>query len=123
MDESQPLPLQPPKLSVHLERADDRVRIVSAQRQWGGAAFLLVWLCGWTIGCVVLLGAVLVQRNLYMFLFAVPFWAAEIFVFCLVGTMIASRETLLLDQTGVNYVWQVWGWPVSRRKVPLSETI
>lgn len=116
-------PLEPKRLSVRIERSAGRLRLVSAQRQWAGAAFLLVWLTGWTFGCVVLLGVVIAYFSFFMLLFAIPFWAAELFVFSLVGTMIASREVFELNSDGLAYRWTVWGWPVSRRHVPLSEIV
>ena len=118
-----PSPAEPAKLSVQLERGLDRLRIVSARRQWGAAAFLLVWLSGWTLGCIVLLGAVIFQFSFFLLLFAIPFWAAELFVFSLVGMMIASREEVTLDQEGLAYRWTVWRWPVARRRIPLGETV
>lgn len=114
-------PKEPQKLSVQLERSPDCVRLVNSKRQWGVAGFLLVWLCGWTIGCVVLLGAVITNFSFFMLLFAVPFWAAEFFVASLVGTMIASREEFVLNGDGARYRWTVFGFPTRRRHTPLGE--
>lgn len=114
-------PPEPKRLSVRLERGLDRLRLVSAKRQWGGAAFLILWLTGWTFGCIMLLGLVITQFSFFTLLFAVPFWAAEVFVFFLVGSMIASREELILDANGLAYRWTLWRLPVSRRRIPLAE--
>lgn len=116
-------PLEPKRQSVRLERGPGRLRLVSAQRQWAAAAFLLVWLTGWTLGCIMLVGAVIVDFSFFMLLFAIPFWAAELFVFSLVGTMIASKEVITFDADGLAYRWTVWGWPISHRHVPLAEIV
>jgi hypothetical protein len=97
--------------------------LVSAKRQWGSAAFLIFWLTGWTFGCIMLAGLVITQLSFFILLFAIPFWAAELFVFSLVGSMIASREQVVLDADGLAYRWTIWRLPVSRRRIPLSEIV
>jgi hypothetical protein len=116
-------PPEPKRLSVRLDRGLDRLRLVSAKRQWAAAAFLILWLTLWTFGCIMLLGLVIAQFSFFTLLFAVPFWAAELFVFSLVGSMIASREEVVLDADGLAYRWTIWRLPVKRRRVPLSEIV
>jgi len=116
-----PSPLEPPKLSVQVQRAADQVRIVNARRHWGVAAFLLLWLTIWTIGCIALASVVITQFSFFMLMFALPFWVAEIVVLVILGTMIAAREEFLLDSAGVSYRYSIFGLTASRRIVPLSE--
>jgi hypothetical protein len=114
-------PAEPQRLSVHVQRAGDSITLINTQRQWAIAAFLMVWLTGWTVGCVFLLGALLSKFSLVMLLFALPFLAAWLVVASILGGMIASRETLTLEEEGATYRRTVFGLPVAYRKVPLRE--
>lgn len=51
----------------------------------------IFWLISWTFGCLMLAGMVITKFSLFKLVFAIPLWAVELFVFSLVGTMIASR--------------------------------
>jgi hypothetical protein len=115
------VPKEPKRMSVRFRRIGDRAELVNTKRQWGSAAFLLLWLTGWTAGCVMLLGVVIFQFNFVMLLFALPFWAAWFFVASMVANMIASREELLLDEQGASYLRTVFGITVARRTVPLGD--
>lgn len=110
-----------PKLSVQFERIGDGVRIVNAKRHWAIAAFLMLWLSIWTMGCIMLVGAVIAQFSFFTLLFALPFWAAEVFVLAILGTLIASREDFTLDEAGVSYLYRVYGLRIQNRQVPLAE--
>lgn len=112
---------EPQRLSVQVQRIGDSVSLVNTQRQWASAAFLLLWLTLWSVGCVVLLGVVIFQFSFLMLLFALPFWAAWLLVASMVGSMIASRETLTLEEAGATYCRTVFGIPITHRKIPLRE--
>jgi hypothetical protein len=45
----------------------------------------------------MLAGMAITKSSLFELLFAIPFWAVELFVFSLVGTMIASRKEVVPD--------------------------
>jgi hypothetical protein len=47
----------------------------------GPAGFMIVWLMGWTVGCVLLAYKVFVEHEWKTIAFAIPFWAAWLFVF------------------------------------------
>jgi hypothetical protein len=113
-------PARPPRLTVKLEQAGDRLSLTCRRRELFGGCFMLLWLIGWTVGCVFLAGAVITQRSLFMLLFAIPFWAAWVFVVCQMLSSFFGVETLEFDRDGVRYVRRVLV-PIRRRDIPLAE--
>lgn len=77
-------PAQPRRLTVRFEQTVDRLSLTYRSRHWGRGCALLVWLIGWTVGCVYLAGEVRANPNAANVMFAVPFWSSWIFVFFVV---------------------------------------
>lgn len=94
-DNPSPAPARPETLTVDFFEEPDALA-VHARRRSGPQVFLLLWLIGWTVGCVALLGAVIKDPSLGMFAFAVPFWAAWLAVAGFLVWLMFGRETLLL---------------------------
>jgi hypothetical protein len=86
----------------------------------GPAGFLLVWLIGWTVGCVMLGYKVFVDHELKTIVFAIPFWASWIFVFVLVVGMFTRRQRLEIDELGLRYVDRAV-FALTNRHVPREE--
>jgi len=99
---------------------DERMRIEFRRRQWFPGLFLLFWLCGWTVGCVVLANMVLVKREPFLLLFALPFWSSWLFVAAMVVWMFCGRETLEVDSQGVRLGRRAI-LRFGRREIPLKE--
>ena len=115
-----PGPVKPARLTIRVVESGERLAFTHRQRQWGGGCFLLLWLTGWTVGCVFLVGVVAKDPKIQNLLFAVPFWASWIFVFCLVLTMFLQFERFAIDESGVSFVRRVIV-PIHTRLVPLDE--
>jgi hypothetical protein len=113
-------PAKPHRITVAVQREGDRLRLAYRRREWGVGAFMLLWLTGWTVGCVFLAGLVIQQPQLFNLMFAVPFWASWLFVFAMVAKSFFQHEEMLLDRTGANYVRKVL-FPLHVRTVPLRE--
>ena len=113
-------PAKPRRLSAALDRSGDRLSLRCRSRGRGGGCFMLLWLTGWTVGCVFLAGMVIRDPQLFYLLFAVPFWASWFFVFFMMLKSFFQREELLLDRNGATYVRTVF-YPLKTRSVPLSE--
>ena len=60
----------------------------------------MLWLVGWTVGCVFLTRMVIRQPNLFNILFAAPFWASWLFVFFFMIKTFFQQDELLLDREG-----------------------
>jgi hypothetical protein len=90
-------PARPERLTVEFYEEPDTV-VVHKRRGGGPWAFLLLWLLGWTVGCVLLLVQILKEPSLGMFAFAVPFWASWLLVAGLLVWMLFGKETLFLDR-------------------------
>lgn len=115
-----PGPVKPARLTIRVVESGERLAFTHRQRQWGTGCFLLLWLTGWTVGCVFLVGVVAKDPKIQNLLFAVPFWASWIFVFCLVLTMFLQSERFAIDESGVSFVRRVIV-PIRTRLVPLDE--
>ncbi len=86
----------------------------------GPAGFLLVWLIGWTVGCVLLAYKVFVEQQWMTIVFAIPFWASWLFVFVLVVGMFTRRQRLEVDADGLRYVDRAV-FALTNRRVPRDE--
>jgi hypothetical protein len=117
-----PAPIRPRKLGVTWEEQGDLVRIEYRPQNWAVAGFLLFWLTGWTVGCVAMAWKLLTAFEWAFFLFSIPFYAAEIFVFGLILTMLFYRETLELDALGARYQSTIL-WPWQQRIWELTELL
>ncbi len=72
--------------------------------RFGAVGFLIVWLMGWTAGCVLLAHQVFVKQEWMTIVFAIPFWSAWLFVFALVVGALTRRQRLEVDALGLRYV-------------------
>ena len=68
--------------------------VFTKKRGGGPGCFLLLWLTGWTVGCVGLIGAVF--NDVSMLLFAVPFWVSWIAVASFLVWIYFGREILVV---------------------------
>lgn len=120
MIEHQPAPARPAKVRAQIEQIGDTLIVHYRRRQWGGGAFVMLWLIGWTVGCVFLAGAVIVKREWFMLVFGIPFWAAWFFVLAMLMSMLFRREKLVLEPAGATYTCWVL-IPIQSRTIPLEE--
>lgn len=112
-------PSRPDKLTTAIEHAGDRLTMTVPQRG-GPGCFLLLWLTGWTVGCVFLAGMVVADPAPWSIAFAVPFWAAWLLVAALVVWSFAGKEQLSLGGDQVEFV-RTAIITLSQRVVPLDE--
>ncbi len=81
---------------------------------------MILFLAGWTVGCVFLTGAVIREQSLFIVLFAIPFWASWLLVFCVMLKKLFAREEFLLDISGAKF--QRWVFvPIKTRCILLDE--
>jgi hypothetical protein len=113
-------PARPERLSFRFAREKDRLALRFGRRPSGSGCFLVLWLIGWTVGCVFLAGMVIREPKIFNFLFAVPFWASWIFVFCVILNQFFNREYVLLDSQGLAFERRVL-IRIASRLVPLGE--
>lgn len=116
---STPAPQRPQRLRCRFESTGSRLTISYRDIQPVGC-FLLLWLIGWTVGCIFLAGMVIKEPGVMNLLFAIPFWAAWIFVFCMVANSFFRTERFELGPEGVQFVRRVIV-TVVRRTIPLDE--
>jgi hypothetical protein len=124
LDDDVPADLSPArKLSVDYYVIDNDVGFVDKRRgRRGVALFLIVWLCGWTVGCALLIHGVVVQGEQKMLLFGIPFWVSWLFVAALVLYMLFGRTDFALTSRGAFYVNRLFV-PLAQRHVPLEEIL
>lgn len=113
-------PVKPRKLKAVVERAPGSMRVRFHTKQFGPGCFLVLWLTGWTVGCVTLAVKLATDPTIYHALFALPFWASWWFVAYQVNRMFFTHEELTLSAGGLA----VGGWTrITRwqRRAPLEE--
>lgn len=89
-------PARPDRLTVDFFEEPDML-LIDARPGGRAWVFLLLWLVGWTVGCVLLFALVLNQPALGTFLFALPFWASWLCVASLLTWKLFGKDTLFLD--------------------------
>lgn len=119
-DATQPRPARPLLPKVRIDQSGGSLGLSYRRRQWHGGCFLILWLIGWTVGCVFLAGLVIHEPKLFNFLFAVPFWASWLFVFAMLLNMCFQRETFSLGPAGATFSRRVLV-EIKRRETPLAE--
>ncbi len=113
------VPEQPRRLKSRL--TVDGPRLTLSYRGFDvSGCFLFFWLIGWTVGCVWLTGAVIQKPGVVMVLFAIPFWAAWVFTFCVMLNNFFRIERFELGPEGGHFVRRVIILQ-RRRAIPLEE--
>src|SRR5262249_55039543 len=90
-------PARPEILTVDFYEEADAL-VVHKKRGGGPWPFLLLWLIGWTVGCVFLLVAAIEDPTLGNLAFVLPFWASWLLVACLIVWMLFGKETFFLSR-------------------------
>jgi hypothetical protein len=85
-----------------------------------GACFLLVWLTGWTAGCIMLVRQALSDPSFVNILAAAPFLASWLFVVGVLVWMLFGVERVRLGFEGLEYRLTALV-TFSRRRVPRAE--
>ncbi|GHT17737.1 hypothetical protein FACS1894189_4210 [Planctomycetales bacterium] len=122
-DNEKPITFRPKKISYLYERKERGISFrqkTFAIAKLGLGCFMLLWLVGWTVGCVLLAHQVINEPTVFNFLIAFPFWAAWFAVFSFMTATLFGRDLLELDDEGLVYEYRVlFVW--QRRKIPLEE--
>lgn len=111
---------RPDRLQTSVDMVGDGLRVTRSKRNLVVGCFLSVWLTGWTAGCVMLTTMAIAQREPFLFLFSIPFWAAWFFCVAILGGAVLSRELLTLDSYGLKVSKRAGLWGKTL-KIPLSD--
>ncbi len=117
-----PAPTRPAKCSFRLEESPETLHYRARTGGIGGALFMVLWLCGWSVGCVFMAIEVWNRLEFFKFLFAVPFWAFWFFVTFLLLKTLFGRESVRLDASGLRWTDDCPGFH-RNRDVPLEEIV
>jgi hypothetical protein len=109
---------RPLKCRVRVEESGDELVLRRLTGSPVVGVFLLLWLAGWTAGCVLLVGMVAQEPTPEHLLFAAPFWAAWVLVLCLLTRMLLGFERLRVGPDGLEHRTLL-----GRRLVPLAEVM
>ena len=112
-------PARPAKLSVDFYDEPDGIAL-HMKRGGGPGLFLLLWLIGWTVGCVFLTHQVIHEPSIGMFAFAIPFWASWLAVAAFLVWILFGKETLLLRPDKALFLRKAFV-TLSTRVVPRCE--
>lgn len=86
----------------------------------GAVGFLIIWLIGWTVGCVLLAYKVFVDQEWMTIIFAIPFWSSWLVVFSLIVGGLTRRQRLEVDAEGLRYIDRAVV-TLKNRRVPRDE--
>lgn len=110
----------PKRLSCRVDDSPRAFRVSMRTGSLAVAGFLLLWLTIWTAGCAAMAWELLNKFELQLLLFATPFWAAEVFVACILLQMLFGREEVALHGQGLDYRATALV-TYRRRHIPLEE--
>jgi hypothetical protein len=113
-------PPKPTKLRVTFAREADRIHLRYRRGGRVFGVFVLLWLAGWTAGCIWLLFLVLGHAHSLIVLFAIPFWSSWVFVFFLLLKTLFQTDDMLLDSNGLLFTRRVLVQTI-HRFMPLHE--
>jgi hypothetical protein len=113
-------PARPAKLGFRFTRDEEGLAVIYSVRGKAAGVFMLLWLTGWSVGCVFLLGNAIKEPKLFNILFAMPFWAGEIFGIVILLRSFFSREYFLLNAAGAAFTRRIV-IPLTTRIVPVEE--
>ena len=111
---------EPPSRQVRIAGVDGDLELSYRQRAGCGACFLLLWLTGWTAGCIMLVGQALSDPSFFHILAAIPFLASWFFAFGVFVWMLFGAERVRLSPQGLEYRVTALV-TLSRRLVPRAE--
>lgn len=98
------IPTRPASLTVDLTQSADGIAITTRQARGSGGGFLLLWLIGWTVGCVFLAGTIINDPSIGTIMFAVPFYAAWLAVAVFLVWSVFGTETVLVQRDRVLFL-------------------
>lgn len=98
---SPPVP-KPHRTSVRLVDEGQRLTLSRRTGNLATGGFLLLWLTGWTAGCVFLVAHVIAEPSLFLVLFATPFVVAWFGVAAILVWKLFGCETLTIDGNGLT---------------------
>lgn len=120
VDDAMPDPARPKQLVAQYEVLGDRLRVVRRRQDWFAAIFFLLFLSGWSVGCGLLAFEFVKHPNLILFVAALPFWAAWVFLVVVLEEQLTRLEELDVDAAGVRHKAR-GRLTFSRRSMPLWE--
>jgi hypothetical protein len=97
--------------------------VLSLSRRIGtpvAALILVLWLVGWSVGCVVLIENLVESPTLEMAFFATPFLSFWVAAFAGMIYLFFGVETLRIGPDGIHYLVSAM-IPLRRRSIPLDE--
>ncbi|MEM0915931.1 MAG: hypothetical protein AAGK09_15150 [Planctomycetota bacterium] len=114
-------PSRPVRCQTRIEELGDAVVLSRRTGSFGGSAFLVLWLVGWSVGCVFILSAALNGQH-FLWLFGIPFWGAWVFVVASLLNTWFGREVVIADAQGLAWARRVI-IRVRHRDVPRDEVL
>ncbi|QDU56411.1 hypothetical protein [Aeoliella mucimassa] len=112
----------PAKPRVQFDLVGDELHLNWRTPKLGVSLFLLLWLTGWTVGCVFLIHTLLTDFEWFMVLFSIPFFVAWFAVAGITAYLLFGRHQLALGQHSLRHT----SWAVIRvgtREIPIDEVL
>jgi len=113
-------PPQPARVRTQIEPTAEGLSLVFRKRQLLLGCFMSGFFLFWSAGCITLTIAVIASPELTMVLFALPFWAAWMFLLVAICSALFLRDRLTLDSAGIRLRRRVLFFS-KQQFVPLAE--
>ena len=118
--EADPTPTRPLAFESTFVEDGDAISICMREGSRGRIVFLTLWLAGWTVACVALAWTAITSRQLFPFLFGLPFWSSWVFAAVWITKDLYGLQTVSLDPVGLAYERSSPAM-TTQRFVPLEE--
>lgn len=105
---------------VRVQEVGDDLLLSRRMGSFAAAGFLLLWLTGWSVGCVFLARLVAREPTPEHIVFALPFWSSWAFATISLAWLLFGSETLRIGPDGLLYESRALV-PLREREVPLHE--
>jgi hypothetical protein len=107
--------------SLTVDFSEEPGRIVFHRRRADGSwVFPLLWLGGWTVGCVALMLGVFIDPSLMLLAVTMAFWACWLLVAALFIWLKFGKETLFLDHDEARFIRTAL-FPLASRVIPRND--
>lgn len=98
---AEPVPA-PPRPKTRVEQVGDTLTLRRRTGHIAITAFMLVWMSGWTAGCIALVHQAIMEPSTQFVAFCVPFVIGWFFGAALLAGSLFGRESLVVSRDGVD---------------------
>lgn len=112
---------KPMALRTRVVQTDDSLLLIAKPNK-ASAIFMILWLIGWSAGCVMLGGQVIANPGIGIIAFSIPFFASWFFVAACIVWALFGEACLMIEPHELVFSKKAL-IPLRERRIPRSEVI